>query len=295
MNLLPTSQSFFLALATAAAFTLNSCDDELLKQKTVDLDPATKEKCLAVLRAGLHGEDFWPSIHAAEGLTLGGYGEEVIPVLEPKLQAVTDDQMLCGVSRELVRAGETDKAQVMLNILEKPDQYGHTHAAESLFKVDQVGDKTGLRRAFEKGETIKLRLMAAAALARDGDQEMMAFIRENLQQSENEEGFQIAAWILGRIGGKQDIPHMRARIPDTDDPLIKAYMNHSMAALGDKEALVELAKNLQSEDPAIRTYAATFAGDARAGFLKDQLIKMLDDPHPDASYRAAQTLLFLSR
>ena len=40
----------------------------------ITLDTATHEKCLNVLRAGLTSEEFWPSIHAAEGLTLEGHG-----------------------------------------------------------------------------------------------------------------------------------------------------------------------------------------------------------------------------
>jgi sialidase-1 len=44
----------------------------------------------------------------------------------------------------------------------------------------------------------------------------------------------------------------------------------------------------------MRTYAATFAGDARAVGVAEALTKMLDDSYGDARYRAAQSLLFLS-
>ena len=57
--------------------------------ETITLDDSTRDRAVEVLRSGLAQEDpemFWVSIHAAEGLTLGGYGDEVIAYLEPKLQ-----------------------------------------------------------------------------------------------------------------------------------------------------------------------------------------------------------------
>ena len=81
----------------------------------ITLDEATRKQCLGVLRAGLHAADFWPSIHAAEGLTLGGYGQEVIEHLKPKLTTEENDQRRCGIARELVRAGDRHRTQVMLH------------------------------------------------------------------------------------------------------------------------------------------------------------------------------------
>ena len=105
----------------------------------ITLDSATREKCQHVLRTGLRSEVFWPSMHAAEGLTLGGHGLEVIDYLTPKLKTETDDQYLCGLAREIVRAGDRSVVPVMLNILEGDNYYGHVHAAESLFKVFEMG------------------------------------------------------------------------------------------------------------------------------------------------------------
>ena len=39
---------------------------------------------MTILRGGMQGDEFWPAIHAAEGLTLGGHGDEVIEYLTPK-------------------------------------------------------------------------------------------------------------------------------------------------------------------------------------------------------------------
>ena len=264
------------------------------RNDSLTLEPVIQQKCLEVLRSGLHSDQFWPSIHAAEGLTLGGYGDEVIAYLEPKLPLEKDDQQKCGLARELVRAGQRKHATIMLKILAGDDDYGHIHAAESLYKVNIIGDGKAMRRAFEQTNNLRLRLMSAAALARQGDKSAFEFLRETLSHKDAETS-RTVAWILGRIGDESDIPRIRKLIPMAPDDLTKAYYQHSLASLGDADGLADLAKNLKHEDGSIRTYAATFAGDARAVSLKDDLIALLNDDHEDARIRAAQTLLFLSR
>ena len=259
----------------------------------ITLDTATRQRCVTILREGMRGDEFWPSIHAAEGLTLGGHGAEVIAFLKDKLPNETDDQRRCGLARELVRAGDKAKTQVMLDILANDNPHGHVHAAESLYKVVEIGDGNALRKAFSTTDNIGLKLMAAAALARCGNPKAMAFLRESLSR-DDPEVLRIAVWILGRIGDKTDIPQIKAQLPRCDDPLLKSYVNNSLAALGDADGLAALAVNLHDDDPAIRTYAATFAGDAWDSSARDSLIGLLDDDNADTRYRAAQTLLVLS-
>lgn len=282
-----------ICIMFAMALFLSDCGT-VSSDNTLTLEPAIQQRCLKVLRTGLNSDEFWPAIHAAEGLTLGGYGDEVISFLAPKLPLETDDQQKCGLARELVRAGKRNYANVMLDILAGKDDYGHIHVAESLYKVNEIGDGKSMRRAFQQTGNLRLRLMSAAALGRQGDQDAMTFLRETLGH-EDAETSRTAAWILGRIGDKSDITRIRKLIPMAPDDLTKAYYQHSIASLGDPEGLLALAKNLKHKEGSIRTYAATFAGDARAVSLKDDLILLLDDPHEDARIRAAQTLLFLSR
>ena len=262
------------------------------------LTPETNAKALETLRAGIRiaePEKFWVTMHAAEGLTLGGYGDEVIPLLEPKLSTETDAQRLCGLARELVRAGKREPLSVLTEVLRREDPYGHTHAAESLYKVFEVGDEAVMRERFETSANIKLRLMAAAALARKlNDAGAYAFIRE-CRDGNDPDGLQIAAWILGIIGNEGDIEPLRARLADAPTPVIRGYVVNALACLGDPDGLARLARDLEDPDPAIRTYAATFAGDAKAVSTQKRLEAMLDDPDADARVRAAQTLLQLSR
>ena len=62
-----------------------------------------------------------------------------------------------------------------------------------------------MRERFEKGGDIKLRLMAAGALARKGDVKALAYIRE-CRDGKDPEGLQISAWLLGILGDKSDLP-----------------------------------------------------------------------------------------
>ena len=264
-------------------------------EKTViELDAATREKCVQVLRDGMRGSEFWPAIHAAEGLTLGGHGKEVIDFLTPKLATEKDDQHRCGLAREIVRAGDRSKAKIMLDILAGENPHGHVHAAESLYKVAELGDNKAMRQAFKQSKNVRLKLMAAAALGRCGNKKALATLRKMIA-SDDAENFRIVVWVLGRIGDKSDIDLIKKHIPGMSEAIMMAYVNNSLATLGDAAGQRELAANLKSDEGAIRTYAATFAGDARLVSVTDDLKKMLTDSHLDARLRAAQTLLVLSK
>lgn len=272
----------------------------LRDRRGIDLDDATRQKAVQVLRKGFYSDEFWPAMHAAEGLTLGGYRQEVLDGLAPKLPKEKDDQHRCGLAREMVRAGDESKAQVMLDILAGDDDYGHVHAAESLYKVGVIGDGVAMRKAMAQTENMKLHLMAAAALAKQGDRVALMKIREALQ-SEDGDDVRIAAWLLGRIGKPSDrrLLHMAlasvSEEPEKFEPVVTEMITNALAALGDPVGIAALEASLDSEDPAFRTYAATFAGDAGLTHLAPKLIEMLDDPHDDAAIRAAQTLLVFDR
>lgn len=266
----------------------------LAAEDRFELSDELQARCLKTLRDGMTSDEFWPSIHAAEGLTLAGHGEEVRKHLEPKLPLEKDDQHRCGLARELVRAGDRAKAQVMLDILAGDDPFGHVHAAESLYKVNEIGDGKAMKRAARQTKDLKLHLMAAAALARSGNKKAMKQLRARLSDADPETR-KIAAWILGRIGDGSDIRQLRKNLDSAPDALSRAYIEHSLAALGDARGLRALFENLQDDDPAIRTYAATFAGDAKEVRAGPGLIPLLDHENIDVRVRAAQSLLVLSQ
>jgi HEAT repeat protein len=257
----------------------------------VPLDLAMKERCLAILRAGLASDEFWPAMHAAEALTIAGKGDEVLAALAKRTAA--DDQQRCGLAREAGRAGDKSQAAFLLEILGKPGSNGHTHAAESLFKIGLIGDGKLLRAAAAQADDLKLKMMAAAALARGGDHKALDLVRPYLQHPDRE-ARKVAAWILGQIGAADDVPHLAKSLQSEDEELARAYLANALACRGDATGRKLLGENLSSTNPAVRTYAADFAGHARAVEHRDALIRLLDDATLDVRVRAAQSLLMLS-
>ena len=258
----------------------------------VDLDEPTRQRCLAVLREGIDSAEFWPAVHAAEGLTLGGHAAEVRARFGPRLERETDDQRRCGLARELVRAGEGDRLAMLLAILTAADPHGHVHAAECLFKLGDIGDGVGLRDHLKRTEDPRLRLMAAAALARVGDQAALRQLRDMLQDGDPEVG-RLAAWALGKAGSAADIAPLHDRLVRATDESTRAFVQHALAELGDPRGLDAVARNLDSADPQVRAAAALCAGEARVPGAAGRLTGMLADPSLDARVRAAQALLML--
>lgn len=261
------------------------------------LDPGVRVKCLKVLREGLASEEFWPSMHAAEALSVAGFGKEVQEFLSPKLETENDDQRRCGLARELVRSGDKAKSAVMMDILQKEDAHGHVHAAESLYKVGWSEGFDPLKTAFSETDQMPLKIMAASALAkydREGSgKEAIVFLRNTLKREEDPAVFRLPAWVLSRIGDEGDRELIRSRLKDAGDPLVHAFLEHALAALGDDDGKKALLENLKSDDPVIRTYAAVFAGESGIFEAVPDLVGQLDHENLDARIRAAQALLTL--
>lgn len=256
------------------------------------IDREVQEKCFEILRDGMKSEDFWPSMHAAEGLTIEGFAPEVLVFLRPRLAREKDDQHRCGLAREIVRAGDSSKGTVMLEILESDDPHGHVHAAESLYKVGWVGSPEPLRNAFNETENIRLKIMAAAALAKHlEDAKAYRFLREHLASEPDADIFRLTAWVLGRIGNESDISLIRSRMEDTDDPVFRAFLEHALAGLGDSEGKEALLRNLKSDDPVVCTYAAVFAGELNQVDGYPDLVRLLDSENLDLRIRAAHAIL----
>jgi sialidase-1 len=246
-----------------------------------------------VLREALAGPEFWPAMHAAEALTLGGRVAEVRAAVKPRLATETDDQRKCGLARELTRAGDRSQLHLLLEILDRAGSNGHTHAAESLYKIVEVGDGRKLRGALAKPESAGHELMSAAALARGGDPVSLALLRRRLKEGDAE-ARKLAAWVLGMIGGREDISAIAESARRASSAGDRCYAEHALACLGDPAGRRALVRNLGSRDPAIRTYAAEFAGFARITEAAEKLTRLLDDRNVDVRVRAAQALLVLS-
>ncbi|WP_425616075.1 exo-alpha-sialidase [Anatilimnocola sp. NA78] len=276
-----------LPLATAADSSVPDRD------KPLALSAEQSQKCLQILRTGLASDEFWPSMHAAEALTIAGKGEEVKQALRSRVTQEPDHQRRCGLARECARAGDRTTLPEMWKILADEQSTGRIHAAESLYKVGELNDGKLMRSVFTTAEVPKLKLMAAAALARGGNQPALQLLRDKLADPDFEVR-KISAWVLGLLGDQRDIEPLKKVLTAETDPLAKAYYVNALACLRDATGREQLIKNLSDKDPAIRTYSADFAGYARAVEAQPRLLEMLNDTVLDVRVRAAQSLIALS-
>jgi len=280
-----------LAVPHAAAI---AADAPPAGRTPVELEPLVRSRCLDILLDGLQSREFWHAMHAAEGLTAAGQGAELRPVLTDKLATETDDQRRCGLARELVRSGNPRYSDVLFEILAGADEHGHVHAAESLFKVRELGDGAALRQAFAANESPGLTVMAGAALARGGNPLALITLRE-LLQSDDQLTAKLAAWALARVGDSSDIPALRKRMAKAEEPADRAFYEFALAVHGDPDGRAALIRNLASEDDGVRSMASEFAPDVpNAAELVPALVTRLNDKWPDARIRAAHALMAIA-
>ena len=287
----------FVKISSAACLTvlLSSISMSGLsrEEEPQALAPDIEKRCLAILREGMKSDEFWPAIHAAEALTLAGHTDEVVAALRDRLPAETNDQRRCGLARELVRAGERGPLTILLDILSNPVSIGRVHAAESLFKLREAGDKTQLRAAFEQAEHRPLRLWAAAALARTGETDALHVLRDELQSPDPPSRIAVA-FALAQVGSPQDIEPLLKALDVETDGVARGFLVNALANQGHPKGLQELTFNLESTDATVRTMSAENAGHAHCVDCQAKLIRLLDDSTLDTRIRAAQSLIVLS-
>lgn len=257
------------------------------------LPPDVLERCLETLQQGMKSDEFWPAIHAAEGLTLAGHGDKVIAALRDRLPAERDDQRCCGLARELARAGDRSTLPILLDILSNPESTGRVHAAESLFKLGEAGDMKQLRAAFEQTKHPQLQLWAAAALAKTGQTDALALVRRQLQSTDGPTRTTVA-FALSQVGGPPDIEPLLKAFDSETDTVPRAFLVNALANLGHPWGHHELIRNLDSADATVRTVAAEAAGHARCFDCQAKLLQFLDNSTLDTRVRAAQSLFVLS-
>jgi sialidase-1 len=287
-----------ISIATAAFMfvltgvpTLQGAEPD--RQQPLKLAPEIRERCLTILTEAVKLDDFWPGIHAAEALTLAGRGADVVAALGEQLPKEKDDQRRCGLARELARAGDRNRLPTLYEILADEKSTGRVHAAECLYKLGEVGDGKALRAALSK-ENTPLSLFAAAALAKSGDQEALARVREQLK-SDDAANRTLAAFALVQVCTADDVEPLLKMLATEKDPSGQAFAASALASLGNAKGREALGRGLDSTDAGVRAIAADFVGHSRSIEFQPKLIKLLDDPALDVRIRAAQSLLVLSQ
>ena len=141
-----------------------------------ELDEATRGRCLAVLRAGLGSEEFWPAMHAAEALSLAGHGAEVRAAIAPRLATETDDQRRCGLARELVTGRRPRRPCGSCSTSwRNPTPTATSTPARASSRSGRSATACCSGAALAGADQPGLEIMAAAALARWGNPEALGF------------------------------------------------------------------------------------------------------------------------
>jgi HEAT repeat protein len=251
-------------------------------------------RCLAVLREGLNGDEFWPVIYAAETLTDASYTFEVLPVLHARLENETDLRNRAGIARALIRAGERHALVELQDILLTDDTEARVLAAEALFLLRDLADVELVRSAMDSSEDGRLRLYAAAALAAARDEDTIEVIREGLA-SDNPALRFVGADVMTGLGNRDDdLPALLLNLDRAASDFERFYTLRALAFLGHEPARVEIAGLLAHPDPTIRSRAAYATAETWLIQETERLIALLDDPTLAVRVRAAQALLILS-
>ena len=185
------------------------------------------------------------------------------------------------------------KVSLLFKTLAAADPYAHVHAAESLYKLGEVGDGQVLTQAMNQTANVKLSLMAAGALARHGDAAALVLIRSKV----NDDSADAVCGGVAAVppGRRVRSRRLAAQCPAPADHARGVCLSRPLACLGDPVGLERLEKNLSDKSPEIRTYAAENVGHAYATRLADRLTQMLADPGLDVRLRASQSLIVLAQ
>jgi len=255
--------------------------------------PSLKGRCLEVLYKGIDSDNFIYAIHSAEALTAAGQAKFVIYKLEPMLaEQQANDQLLCCVARELVRAGRQQYTQILFDVLQKKDSNAYAHSAEGIFKTDTKIDISILNNALEFKTSPLDRVWLHAAMLKSADGPIEP-LRQYIHGDDALIG-SVAAFALGTTGNlsPQDVDYI-TELTAKSKPFEKVLLLSSLWDYRPDETKEGLLQSAASDMPSVRAFAAyslRHAGDARSIAT---LLKLLKDENQDVRIRAAHSLIVI--
>lgn len=277
--------SFFIVLICISGCPLHSHKNECRP-----LETSIYVHCQDILIEGLRSDSFWARMHAAEGLTEMGYSHLVLPVLSKMLDTEDDDQKRCGLAREMVRAGDEHKISILVDILSDPESNGRVHAAESLFKLQRIGNLELMIGLANNIDNSKVRLWTCAALISAGHKEYLSALRRFLDSTDPLEKAH-SAYLLGQLGDEKVLSRIRKDIKQVTEPLHVFFYTAAIVYMNDLDETNKLHVYLDNEDGVIRALSAYTAGAELICNCQKKLISLLDDPEDDVRIRSAHALL----
>ena len=252
------------------------------------------DKCLKVLREGLHSNEFWPSVHAAEALIDAGYGFDATPVLKARLSEEEDALYRIGLAQALVRSGERHYLTILQDVLLTDQESAREEALRGMFYLADVADVPLVQTAYNRTDQPSARLWAAGVLSRVIDAKTVDVIREGLVHEDP--GVRLTAAELIPVMGsvKTDTTQLLANLGQANTDIERLYILRALALLSHTLSRQQMGSMLFNEDPTIRSKAVYAAAEAWLLDRNDQIFSLLDDPSLAVRVRAAQASLILT-
>ncbi len=289
-------QRIFSTVLIAMAFVLcmAGCKTANVPPSSYLLTGNTHQQCLNVLREGVKGDEFWPSIHAAEALIKEDYAFEATPLLTTRMGAERDRRKIAGYARALATTDYNQSVVALQDILLSDDLEARILAAEAMFRTGIIGDPVILEQLTDPSINGRLRVFAAAALTVSDLADMREVIREALRGNDPAARY-IAADVIPIVGTlEDDVPTLIDKKDLANSDFENLYFVRALAMFGLANARKELLSFLKHPDPTIRSRAAFAIAEAWYVESSNQLLPLLEDPALSVRVRAAQALLTLA-
>ena len=252
------------------------------------------DKSLQILREGLHSDEFWPSMYAAEAMIDAGYEFEVTPVLYEKLEKEQEEVYVASIAKTLVRSDKQDGLILLQDIILGNDERAQLAAMKGLFYEGTVADTAIVGTLMRSTGNQELKLYALALLHITENQEHLDEIRAAL--STPDPAIRIAtADILSYIGSsEQDTTQLESYLSQAASETEQFHMLRSLSMLDHTSSRAYMPQLTKSDDPTVRADASFAIAEAWIVEHVDALYPLLEDPSLSVRVRAAQALLTLN-
>lgn len=290
------TQRLFSCTCIGVLFALTSlgCKTASIPPSSFLLTGNVHQQCIEILREGVQGDEFWPSIHAAEALIREDYGFEATPLLRERMGREQDRRRIAGYARALAAVDQNQSVVALQDILLSDDIEARILAAEAMFRTGIVGDPAILEQATDPSQNGRLRVFAAATLTVTDQADLRTVVREALDSNDPAARY-IAADVIPIIGNlEDDAPTLIDKKDLVNSDFENLYFVRALAMFGFDAARKELLSFLKHPDPTIRSRAAFAVAESWSIESSNQLIPLLDDPALAVRVRAAQALLTMA-
>ena len=228
------------------------------------------ERCLTVLRAGLKSDEFWPAMHAAEGLTVAGQGRRSAGCHRRSRTAADDQKHAAWLVKRCGPAIEA-KSRCCSRYCKSPDRTATPTRPRACLKSLKSAMAAPCGRRWQ-GRRYEAEADGCCGAGSLRPSEGLDIVRGSSRVT-------MSSTVKRRFGSSGRFAALATSSPFEKRCPAKrsagpAYCINALACLGDEKAKRLLGENLRSESPAVRTYSAEFAGYCRATSLRDELIKL---------------------